>query len=168
MRHTWDDASDQALRRAHDAMAELDLPRGVLWPAVAGALAKEDIRITPAAASSRMYRLRRAEEAPEPIATPEAAEAADDAWARAEEAPEPIATPEAAEAADDAWARAERLVEEYEQSEREALAAALEGTQVFLGRVEASTIGMEGRLGLLEERFSRVEASLGRLVEMWQ
>jgi len=145
MRHTWDDASDQALRRAHDAMAELDLPRGVLWPAVAGALAKEDIRITPAAASSRMYRLR-----------------------RAEEAPEPIATPEAAEAADDAWARAERLVEEYEQSEREALAAALEGTQVFLGRVEASTIGMEGRLGLLEERFSRVEASLGRLVEMWQ
>ena len=145
MRHKWDEASDEALRQAHGAMVDLDLPRGVLWPAVAGRMAEAGVRITPAAASSRMYRLQ-----------------------RAAEEPEPVTTPEAAEAVEDAWARAERLVEEYEQSEREALTSALEGLQIIVGRVEMSTMGVEGRLGVLEDRLGRIEAGIASLLQVWQ
>ena len=74
-RHYWTETDEANLAEAVRILSECEMPRGSLfWSAVVGRLAP-DIVVSPRAAESRWYEMRRAKRV---IATPEEA----DAWDR--------------------------------------------------------------------------------------
>lgn len=121
--HRWSPEDDSALLKAAEALAGLDLPRGVLWPAVAGTLARDHgLRVTPAACSSRVYRM--AQQAREPAPATETL-------------PEARAAEVVVEAVEDGWTRTARLAEEYEADAMERIENKLDEVLRRLGSIEA-------------------------------
>lgn len=121
----WTEDLDGALR---SAVARLEMTglhkRTALWQAVAGVLAAgEGIVASPAACSSRYYRLVRPAKLAEPPDTPEPSDE-DIGHARAREVVEETVTPE-----EDGWQRAQRLADEYEADALDRIGTAVSATQ---------------------------------------
>lgn len=149
----WTEDLDGALRQAVARLEMIGLHRRTaLWQAVAGVLAAgEGVVVSPAACSSRYYRLVRPAKLAEFLDSTEAEPSPDEdpGDARAREMADDAAAPP-----EDGWQRASRLADEYEAD--------------ALDRIEATASATQDAVLALREDVAALRREAAALRRLWE